>query len=57
MEAKGKKRISLKLTPEQQKLIEHAIGKKGEAIQFTAEELEDRIAPTSVSEIVVTKPD
>jgi len=45
METKGKKRISLKLSPEQQKQIEQAIGKKAEALEFKVEELEERIAP------------
>jgi len=48
MEPKGKKRISIKLTPEQQKEVQQAIGKKGEALEFTIEELEQRIAPIHV---------
>jgi len=47
MEAKGKKRISLKLTPEQQKKVKQAIGKHAAALELTAEELEERIAPMS----------
>ena len=45
MEAKGKKRISLKLSAEQQEQIEQATGKKAAALKLTAEELEARIAP------------
>ena len=45
MEAKGKKRISIKLTSEQQKQIQQAIGKNAQALELTAEELEERIAP------------
>ena len=46
MNAKGKKRISLKLTPEQQKQIQQAIGKNAQALELTTEELEERIAPS-----------
>jgi len=45
MEAKGKQRISIKLTPDQQKQIQQAIGKNAAALELTAEELEARIAP------------
>ncbi len=38
-------RISLKLTPEQQKQIQQAIGKEAGALELTVEELEERIAP------------
>jgi len=47
MQAKGKKRISLKLSAEQQKQIEQATGKKAEALELSIEELEERIAPMS----------
>src|SRR3989442_15712362 len=39
------KRISLKLTPQQKEEIMKATGKKAEELQFTVEELEERIAP------------
>jgi len=39
------KRISLKLTSEQQKQVQQATGKKAEALQLSVEELEERIAP------------
>ena len=41
------KRISLKLTAEQQKQIQQAIGKNAGALEFKVEELEERIAPIS----------
>ena len=40
------KRISIKLTPEQQKELEKVTGKTGEAIELGVEELEERIAPS-----------
>jgi len=39
------KHIRIELTPEQKKQVEQATGKKGEAIELTVEELEERIAP------------
>ena len=39
------KRISLKLSPEQQKQVKQATGKNAEALELTVEELEERIAP------------
>ena len=39
------KRISLKLSPEQQQQIKQATGKNAQAIELSAEELEQRIAP------------
>ncbi len=39
------KRISLKLSPEQQKQIKLATGKDAGALELTVEELEERIAP------------
>lgn len=45
MDPKGKKRISIKLTSEQQKQVKQAIGKNAGALELTAEELEERIAP------------
>ena len=41
------KRISLKLTPEQQKQIQQAVGKHAGTLEFKVEELEERIAPFS----------
>jgi hypothetical protein len=48
MQAKGKTRISLKLSVEQQEQIQQAIGRKAAALELTAEELEARIAPLLV---------
>ena len=39
------KRISLKLSPEQQKQVKQETGKDASALEFTVEELEQRIAP------------
>ncbi len=39
------KRISLKLSPEQQQQIKQAIGKDAGTLELTIEELEQRIAP------------
>jgi len=50
MEAKSKKRVTLKLSPEQQKQIKQAIGKSGEALELSMEELEERIAPMTGNE-------
>ncbi len=38
-------RINLKLTAEQRDVIRQATGKKAEALELTAEELEARITP------------
>ena len=50
------KRISLKLSPEQQKQIKQATGKDAGALELTVEELEERIAPVAFNEILITKP-
>jgi len=39
------KQIRIQLTDEQKAQIEKETGKKGEAIEMTVEELEERIAP------------
>jgi len=41
------KRISLKLSPEQQQQIKQATGKNAQAIELSVEELEERIAPAT----------
>ena len=41
------KRISLKLSPEQQQQIKQATGKDAGALELTVQELEERIAPIS----------
>jgi hypothetical protein len=43
-----KKNISFKLTEEQKKLVRDATGKDADAIELSAEELEERIAPGRV---------
>lgn len=40
-----KKPIRLELTEEQRKKIREATGKEAEAIELTAEELEERVSP------------
>src|SRR2546428_11198752 len=42
------KRISLKLTPQQKEEIMKATGKNAEELEFTVEELEERIAPLKI---------
>ncbi len=41
-------RISLKLTPEQRDTVRKVTGKQAEALELTAEELEERIAPLAM---------
>ena len=38
-------KVKIKLTPEQQEQVKKATGKDGEALEFTPEELEQRISP------------
>ncbi|HEY8196328.1 MAG TPA: hypothetical protein VIG04_05090 [Gemmatimonadales bacterium] len=40
-----KGRITLKLTPEQQKQVQQATGKLADTLEFSIKELEERIAP------------
>jgi len=42
------KNIRLELTEAQRKQVEQATGKKGEAIELSVEELEERIAPVKL---------
>lgn len=44
---KQKERIRIELTAEQKKQIKEASGEDVDAIELTAQELEDRIAPIS----------
>ena len=44
----SKASIRIKLTPDQQREIKKATGKNAEALELTAEELEERIAPSTV---------
>jgi uncharacterized small protein (DUF1192 family) len=40
--------VKLELTPEQKKQIQEATGKDASVIEFSVEELEERIAPTTL---------
>ena len=42
-------RVQIKLTPEQRELVRKATGKNAEALELTAQELEERIAPIKLS--------
>lgn len=48
-------RIHIDLTDEQQSAIKRASGKDIVALEFDAAELEQRVAPATVSEITITK--
>ncbi len=41
----SKEPIRIKLTPEQREMVRKATGKNAEALELTAQELEERIAP------------
>ncbi len=45
MDPKHEDRIRIELTPEQQKKIRDATGENVQSLDFTAKELEERIAP------------
>ena len=47
--------VKLELSPEQQRQILEATGREASEIQFTVEELEERIAPVAITDIVITK--
>ncbi|HET9152098.1 MAG TPA: hypothetical protein VFN83_10320 [Gemmatimonadales bacterium] len=40
-----KENIRLQLTPEQKELVKSQTGKNADAVEFTVQELEERIAP------------
>ena len=42
---KDKEIVRIELTPEQKELIKKEIGKDAEAVELTANELEERISP------------
>jgi len=44
----GKEPIRIQLTPEQREMVRKATGKNAEALELSAQELEERIAPTQV---------
>lgn len=43
--ASSKENIRLTLTPEQKEMIKNSTGKDAEAVEFSVQELEERIAP------------
>jgi hypothetical protein len=47
-EKKKKPMVRIELTSAQKSQIQEAIGKKADALELTAEELEERIAPLKV---------
>jgi hypothetical protein len=46
---KDKEIVRIEFTPEQKQLIKQEIGKEAEAVELTAQELEERIAPRYMS--------
>ena len=48
MEREQKKAVRIELTAEQRKLIKQQTGRDADAIEFAAEELEERIAPAMI---------
>ena len=42
-------KVQIKLTPEQREAVKAATGKNADAIELTAQELEERIAPMSLN--------
>jgi hypothetical protein len=42
-----KANIRLTLTPEQKEMVKNQTGKSAEAVEFSVQELEERIAPTT----------
>lgn len=49
-------RIRIELTPEQQSQLKEAGGHDVVAFEFTAEELEQRIVPTTFGDMTISKP-
>ncbi len=47
--ARDKEQVRIKLTAEQQAEIRKATGKRAQALELTVEELEQRIAPSTLS--------
>jgi hypothetical protein len=45
---KEKEIVRIELTPEQKRLVKQQTGKDADAVELTAQELEDRIAPFAV---------
>jgi hypothetical protein len=44
-----KEQVRIQLTPEQMALVKNATGKDAETLELSVEELEERIAPVSLS--------
>ncbi|HET9152097.1 MAG TPA: hypothetical protein VFN83_10315 [Gemmatimonadales bacterium] len=44
-----KENIRLQLTPEQKDMIKHQTGKTADAVEFSVQELEERIAPVKLA--------
>jgi hypothetical protein len=47
---KEKETVRLELTPEQKQLVKKQTGKDAEAVELSVQELEERIAPTTIFE-------
>jgi hypothetical protein len=45
----SKDQIRIELTPDQKAQVQKATGKEAEAVELTVDELEDRIAPSTLS--------
>ena len=43
--SESKENVRIQLTPEQKAIVKNATGKDAEAVEFSAHELEERIAP------------
>jgi hypothetical protein len=48
MEKKPEKKVRIELTEEQRKQIREQTGKEASAVEFKAEELEERVAPFTI---------
>jgi hypothetical protein len=44
-----KDQVRIHLTPEQKAMVKNATGKDAEAVELSVSELEERIAPTTIS--------
>lgn len=54
--SKAQEVVRIKLTPAQAQEVKQATGREAEAIEFTVEELEQRIAPTSLLSQPIVEP-
>ncbi len=46
--ARDKEQVRITLTPEQKNQVRQATGKNAEALELTVQELEERIAPSTI---------